>query len=70
MKSRGPVHAPKTGPGYSAGQRPPAVSKGSTAHPKASDGNSVRRNPADPKGAAPMSGGPKAGNHAAMRKPY
>ena len=42
------------------------------AHAKASHGRSTGRGPArsgDSKGAATMSGG-KAGNHAAMRRPY
>ena len=66
MKSHGPVHAPKTGIGNSAGLKPPAIAKGVTAHPKNSDGKSVRRNPADPKS------GPTMGNggHAMLRKPY
>lgn len=60
--------APKSGPGYSAGKKPPAVTAGHAAHPKASSGN-MRTKAVDPKSPAPMSG-PKAGNHAMLRKGY
>jgi hypothetical protein len=32
------LHAPRTGPGYSAGTTPPCVTKGRAAHPVASSG--------------------------------
>lgn len=58
----------KSGPGYSMGKKPPAVTPGHAAHPKASSGSSKTK-AVDPKSPAPMSGA-KAGNHAIMRRPY
>jgi len=35
---KAPLHAPRTGPGYSTGTRPPAVTKGCATHPKVGSG--------------------------------
>ncbi len=35
---KGPLHAPRTGPGFSAGAKPPRVTKGCGPHPRASSG--------------------------------
>ncbi|WP_178130516.1 hypothetical protein [Reyranella sp. CPCC 100927] len=34
-----PLHAPRIGPGFSAGAKPPHVTKGCGPHPKASSGH-------------------------------
>ncbi len=49
---KAPLHAPRTGPGFSTGARPPAVTKGCAAHPKASSGRKSGTRRAGDKNAA------------------
>lgn len=67
MKAKGPLHAPRTGPGFSAGKAPPRITNsGQSAKATASQGKSEDNNRANSKGGV-MS---KAGDHAMLRKPY